>query len=116
MNGAVPRHDAVARRFPRYVVDARLTVQVHRANGTFSFWGRTSELGADGIGGTLTGELEPGEVVAMELALPLMTYPLKFRAIVRYRQGLRHGFEFLALTAQQHASIEKVCEFLASGQ
>ncbi|HEY7099117.1 MAG TPA: PilZ domain-containing protein [Terriglobales bacterium] len=116
MNGAVPRHDAVARRFPRYRVDARLSVQVHRVNGTFSFWGRTSELGADGIGGTLTGELEPGEVVAMELALPLVTYPLKFRAIVRYRQGLRHGFEFLALSAQQHAAIEKVCEFLASGQ
>ena len=116
MNGAVPQHEAGARRFPRYAVDLRLTVVVCRATGTESFWGRTSELGEDGIGGTLTGEIEPGEVVAMELALPLTPYPLKFRALVRYRSGLRHGFEFLALSKEQHESVERVCRFLAAGQ
>jgi len=116
MSGAVPQHEAVSRRYPRYPIDVRLAVQVHREAGTTSFWGRTSELGEDGIGGTLTGEIEPGEVVAMELALPLAAAPLKFRAIVRYRDGLRHGFEFLALSKEQHATVERVCRFLAAGQ
>jgi len=41
-------------------------------------WGRSNELGEDGISATLTGELEPGEVAAMELALPMSTQPLNF--------------------------------------
>ena len=68
----------------------------------------------DGIGATLTGELEPGEVVSMELSLPLTAAPMKMRAIVRYRQGLRHGFEFLTLTPEQRTTVERVCEMLTA--
>jgi PilZ domain-containing protein len=102
-----------ARRFPRYQADMRISVQVFRTGEFTSLWGRSNELGEDGVGGTLTGELEPGEVVSMEVSLPLATYPLKLRALVRYRQGLRHGFEFLALTSQQRDVLRRVCEMLA---
>ena len=61
-------------------------------------WGRSTEMGQDGIGATLTGSLEPGEIVTLDIPLPLAPYPIKVRAIVRYRQGLRYGFEFLTLT------------------
>jgi hypothetical protein len=71
-------------------------------------------MGEDGIGATLTGTLETGEVVAMELMLPRAPYPMKFRALVRYRDGLRHGFEFLALTSGQRDEIRRVCESLAA--
>ena len=77
-------------------------------------WGRSHELGQDGIGGTLTGALEPGEVVSMEMALPMAAGPMKLRALVRYRDGLRHGFEFLALTAAQRDEIQRVCKMLAA--
>ncbi len=103
------------RRFPRYPVDIRLSVQVFRSGETTSFWGRSSELGEDGVGGTMTGELEPGEVVSMELSLPLAARPMKLRALVRYRMGLRHGFEFLTLDAPQRDILRRVCEMLASG-
>jgi hypothetical protein len=103
-----------ARRFPRYTLDVRVSVQAFRAAESISFWGRSSELGEDGIGATLTGELEPGEVVAMELLLPMVPFPIKFRALVRYRDGLRHGFEFLALTAAQRGEIRRVCETLSA--
>jgi len=103
------------RRFRRYPVDIRISIQVFRPSGTVSLWGRSNELGEDGIGGTLTGEVEPGEVVSMELSLPTATYPMKFRALVRYRTGLRHGFEFLALNSQQRDALHRVCEMLASG-
>jgi len=101
-----------SRRFPRYPLDLKLTVHVFREGEVVSFWGRSNELGEDGIGATLTGTLDSGEVVAMELMLPMAPYPMKFRALVRYRDGLRHGFEFLALTEPQRDQIRRVCEML----
>jgi hypothetical protein len=102
------------RRFPRYAIDIKLSVHVFRSGESVSYWGRSNELGEDGIGATLTGTVEFGEVVAMELMLPMAGYPIKFRALVRYRDGLRHGFEFLALTARQRDEIRRVCEMLAA--
>jgi hypothetical protein len=101
------------RRFPRYALDVRVTVQVFRAGGSVSFWGRSNELGQDGIGGTLTGELDVGEVVSLEFALPARVQPLKLRAVVRYRYGLRHGFEFLAVNTAQREDIRRACEMLS---
>jgi hypothetical protein len=102
------------RRFPRFAVDARLQVRMFQ-NGEFcTCWGRSTELGQDGIGATLTGDLETGEIVSLEIPLPLSPYPLKVRAIVRYRQGLRYGFEFLTLTESQRDMLCRVCEMLAT--
>ena len=67
-----------------------------------------------GIGATLTGSLEPGEIVTLDIPLPLTPYPIRVRAIVRYRQGLRYGFEFLTLNDNQRDTIRRVCEYLAT--
>jgi hypothetical protein len=84
-------------------------------NGSFqNCWGHSTELGQDGVGATITGELQKGEIVSLEIPLPLSPYPLKDRAIVRYRDGLRYGFEFLTLTDAQREAIRRVCEMLAS--
>jgi hypothetical protein len=93
----------------------RISVQVFRSGETSALWGRSNELGEDGVGCTLTGELEAGEVVSMELSLPLAAYPLKLRALVRYRIGLRHGLEFLAMSEKQRDVLRRVCEMLATG-
>lgn len=107
------QHPAAARRrFPRYAVDLRVSVQAFRADGPVSLWGRSNELGADGIGVTLTGQLEPGEVVNLEVTLPSNSAPLKIRALVRYRDGLRHGFEFLTLTTKQREAVKQACDVL----
>jgi PilZ domain len=103
-----------ARRFPRFAIDARMQVRMFQAGEFRGCWGRSTELGQDGIGATLTGDLETGEIVSLEIPLPLSPYPLKVRAIVRYRQGLRYGFEFLTLNATQREMIRRVCEVLAS--
>ena len=107
-----PKH--FARRFPRYPLDIRISVHVFREGKTVSFWGRSTEFGADGISATLTGEVEAGEVVSMELSLPTVAFPLKLRAIVRYHQGLRHGFEFLARSPEQSEAIRRLCETMAA--
>jgi hypothetical protein len=102
------------RRYPRYPADVRLSVQVFRSGSVVSLWGHSNEIGEDGVGGTLTGPLEVGEVVSMEMTLPLAAQPIKLRALVRYRSGLRHGFEFLAVSQQQRDILRRVCEMLSN--
>ncbi len=102
------------RRFPRFVIDVRLQVKMFQAGEFRTCWGRSTEMGQDGIGATLTGSLEPGEIVTLEIPLPLTPYPIKVRAIVRYRQGLRYGFEFLTLNDTQRDTIKRVCQYLAT--
>jgi PilZ domain len=102
------------RRFPRFSIDVRLQVKMFQAGEFRTCWGRSTEMGQDGIGATLTGSLEPGEIVTLDIPLPLTPYPIKVRAIVRYRQGLRYGFEFLTLNDSQRDTIRRVCEYLAS--
>lgn len=105
---------AYTRRFPRFNIDMRLQVKMFQAGEFRSCWGRSTEMGQDGIGATLTGSLEPGEIVTLEIPLPLAPYPIKVRAIVRYRQGLRYGFEFLTLNDNQRDTIQRVCQYLAT--
>lgn len=100
------------RRYPRYQLDIRVSVKVFRPEAAVELWGRSIELGQDGIGITLTGRLEAGEVATLELTLPGTGTPLRLRALVRYRDGLRHGFEFLARDGMQHELILKTCELL----
>jgi len=102
------------RRFPRFAIDVRLQVKMFQAGEFRTCWGRSTEMGQDGIGATLTGSLEPGEIVTLEIPLPLTPYPIKVRAIVRYRQGLKYGFEFLTLNDGQRDTILRVCQYLAT--
>ncbi len=107
---------AVRRRFPRYKVDLRLDVRVFRDGQNVSLWGRSTELSEDGVGATLTSEVEPGEVVWLELTLPPPARPVKIRALVRYRDGLRHGLEFLARSPEQRESLHQLCQSLGANQ
>ena len=102
------------RRFPRYTIDVRLQVKMFQDGEFRACWGRSTEMGQDGIGATLTGSLENGEIVTLEIPLPLTPYPIKVRAIVRYCQGLRYGFEFLTLNDAQRDTIRRVCDYLAT--
>jgi hypothetical protein len=101
------------RRFARYAIDARIQVRMFQGGEYVDCWGRSTEVGEDGVGATLTGDLELGEIVSLEIPLPLTPYPLKVRAIVRYRQGLHYGFEFLTLNGSQRDTMRRVCEMLA---
>lgn len=104
------------RRYQRYALDVRVSAKVFREGTPLELWGRSIELGLDGIGATLTGELEAGEVATLELILPATSIPLKLRALVRYRDGLRHGFEFLARDAAQEELLRRACELLGLGR
>jgi hypothetical protein len=102
-----------SRQFPRYRYDARVKVGVFRDGETSGLWGRSSELGMDGAGATLSGELRVGEVVTLEFPVPLPPHVMRVRAIVRYSDGLRCGFEFLVVTAEQREAMGRLFETLA---
>jgi len=92
----------------------RVQASVFRDGLTTTCWGRTSELGQDGIGATLSGELQAGEVVSLEFPIPLPPRLIKVRAVVRYSDGLRCGFEFLVMTDEQRLLLRQVCVVLAN--
>jgi PilZ domain len=102
------------RRFTRYRFDVRMQVSVFRDGVTMRCWGRSNELGLDGIGATLSSELHSGEVVSLEFPIPLPEEILKVRAVVRYSQGLRCGFEFLVVTGEQRLLLRQVCVVLTN--
>jgi archaellum component FlaG (FlaF/FlaG flagellin family) len=79
-------------------MNLKIAVQVFREGVVESLWGRCNEIGQDGMSATLTRELQPGEVATLEFTLPATVTATKLRAVVRYRNGYRHGFEFLTLT------------------
>ena len=100
------------RRFPRHQLDVRMLVHVFRAGVNSTIWGRSTMLGHEGMGGTLTGDLEIGEVVGLEFSVPLCPQAVKLRAIVRYRNGFQYGFEFLAVGPMQRQAMKRACEIL----
>lgn len=102
------------RRFPRHHFDVRIQMTVFRDGSTIALWGRTNELGQDGIGATLSGELNVGEVVTMEFPIPIQPYLMRVRAIVRYGEGLRCGFEFLIVTGEQRETLRRACVVLSN--
>jgi len=69
-------------------------------------------IGQEGIGATLTGDLELGEVVGLEFSVPLYAVPVKLRAIVRFKNGFQYGFEFLAIDSAQRQALQRACEIL----
>jgi PilZ domain len=107
---------AVMRKYPRFALDTRVQVKMFQDGEHRTCWGRSTEIGQDGIGATLTGSLTKGEIVTLDIPLPLTTYPIKVRAIVRFCQGLRYGFEFLTMSEAQRETMRRVCEYLATKQ
>ena len=105
---------AYQRRFSRHRFDVRIQVSVFREGLTATCWGRTSTLGQDGIGATLSGELRAGEVVSLEFPIPLPPHVMKLRAVVRYSKGLSCGFEFLVMTGEQKLMLHQVCVVLSN--
>src|SRR5258706_12711328 len=96
------------RRYPRFAIDARMQVRMFQDGEFRTCWGRSTELGRDGICATLTGSIESGEIFLLEIRLPISPYPLKVSGIVRYRQVLRYGFEFLTQNETQDDMIRRV--------
>lgn len=62
-------------------------------------------LGERGVAGVIAAELTAGEIVGVELRLPLSSDSMRMRARVCYQDKLSCGLEFLGLSDEQRAAI-----------
>jgi hypothetical protein len=99
------------RRFSRHRTDLPLIVRVLAEHGYVRVHGRCTEIAVSGLGAVTSAELVPGEIVALEFAIP-EGEALELRAVVRHRMGFLHGFEFISLLPEQAEQIRAFCEAL----
>lgn len=93
------------RRTPRFRLQAPLDVKVLRSGIPEDLPGRSLNVCERGLAAVIAGELAPGEIVGVELRLPMSSDSVRTRAKVRYQDKLRCGLEFLGLSAEQRAAI-----------
>ena len=93
------------RRMPRFVIQTPVDLTVLRSGVPDTLPGRSVNVCERGLAAIVAGELVTGESVGVELELPPLPEPLRTWALVRYQDRLRCGLEFVALSAEQRASI-----------
>jgi TonB family protein len=98
------------RQAPRFHLNAPVDVTVLRSGVPQAVPGRCLNLGDRGVAGVLAGELIPGEIVGVEVRLPLSSDSLRVRARVCYQDKLRCGLEFLNVTPEQRMTISEWAE------
>jgi TonB family protein len=96
---------APRRGFPRFPVKVPLDVIALRSGVPQNLPGRCTDVSEGGVGAMVAGELAAGQQVAVELRLPNVGLPLRARALVRYQDKVRCGFEFVGLAAEQREMI-----------
>lgn len=90
------------RAHSRYLLDLRIVVRTKE-----TFIGRTKDIAEGGLGATIPGNIDIGEIVELELQLPDAKEPFKAKAEVRYCQGFQYGFKFVQITEQQKEMIRR---------
>jgi len=96
------------RKSPRFYLDQRLKVVIADADRKAVF-GRTRDISEGGIGGVIADPLEPGTRVEIEFPVPVQDLPLRMSAVVCFRRGFHHGFEFLVRDANDINVIKRIC-------
>jgi len=109
----VPKDEGYKRRFPRCRTDLKLTVLVLGPDGHFEVNGLCNQIGEGGLGAIISSELSIGEMVNLQLSIPLELEPISLRAVVMWRNRLQHGFEFFGISPQQRAMIRDYCKDLS---
>jgi hypothetical protein len=108
----IPKEPGCRRRFPRYRADLKLTVLVLGQDGHFEINGLCNQIAEGGLGAIISSELSVGEMVNLQLSIPIELQPILLRAVVRWRNRLQHGFEFFGISLQQRALIRDYCKDL----
>jgi len=99
-----------ARRHPRFKLEVDVRVY---ARGCPVVRGHTVDISESGISAMLRVEVPVGEVVRLELTLPLGE--VEAHAMVRQRNAFRYGFQFVEASSSKDI-IGRTCRQLAVEQ
>jgi len=109
--GISPRYEMVdARRHPRFKLEVDIRVY---PRDCAVVRGHTVDISESGISAMLRVEVPVGEVVRLELTLPLGN--VEAHAMVRQRSAFRYGFQFVEASSSQDI-IGRTCRHLAVEQ
>jgi hypothetical protein len=98
------------RRFPRYQFEQEIVIGLLRGELPSYTDGRAIDLAEGGAGVRTSGLLDVGEIVDLQIPLPLGA--LRLPACVRYQRGAEYGFEFVALGIPEREYIRNACSSL----
>jgi hypothetical protein len=99
------------RRYPRYYLDKRVQIVIGYGRTGKIIFGRTRDISEGGLAAVLPEPLEPETRVIVELAKDSQTPSIRLKAVVCYRRGFSHGFEFTSPVPADVAAIRHICSF-----
>jgi hypothetical protein len=104
---------AVERRWPRYRVELRLKVFLPRSEGRGFTFAQGSDVSEGGMAAYIPAEIEVGEIVGIEAALPYSKQEIALRAQVRNKNGFRYGLEYVLISEDHREQLRKSLKALA---
>ena len=105
-----PGFDSV-RAFPRFDIDLPIAVSDAReAKTPLTLRGHTKDLSEGGMAAVIPSRL-PGHKKTFAIRLPALQggKQINVQARLRYRTGMRHGFEFVRLSGTDREAIRELC-------
>ncbi|HLJ85448.1 MAG TPA: PilZ domain-containing protein [Candidatus Angelobacter sp.] len=102
MQRPTPGNWPATREYTRFLIDLRIVVRT-----STKLYGRSKDLGEGGMGATVFGDLNIGEIVEVEFHPPETESPITIFAEVRYRQGFQYGFRFINPSDRQRAMVRQ---------
>lgn len=93
--------DRHPRLYPRYRCEFPVTVSLLSDAGHHQLAAHGRDLSEGGVGLVVAAEIPLGEVASLAFSLPESAEAWNVRAVLRYRRGFHHGFEFLTISDLQ---------------
>lgn len=98
------------RRWTRHRIDLRLKVSVAGSQADGLVFGRANNLSHGGLGAYIPQSIAVGSNVLLELSLPNAPDDIRVNAVVKSCEGFRYGLEFVQMSYEVRALIEKSCD------
>jgi PilZ domain len=107
---SVPEFEGV-RTYPRVEIDVPLVlVEMPQSGKPVVLQGHSVSLSEGGLGAVIESRLiHPKRNVTIRFPGPRARQELAVNARLRYRNGMRHGFEFLRLSREDRDAVRELC-------
>jgi hypothetical protein len=107
----IAQFDSV-RAFPRFNIDIPIAVsETREIKGAIALQGHTKDLSEAGMAAVIGERLSgPKRTFSIQIPAPHGTRQISVHARLRYRNGMRHGFEFTRISPSDREALRKICE------
>lgn len=104
--------NVLRRRWERFAVELNVKVSILQAGDSLVFHCTGTDIGLGGLSVFVPRDLNAGQGLNMELAIPYSQKGLALRGVVRNRSGFNYGVEFVGITAKEQETLARACRAL----